>query len=167
MRARTVISGRPQPKSALPGDLVERVGAVRDGSELVPGKNSEDVLAGAVMGYCAPGVGDHQRAAVRAGPEDSLLAVGEGGELVLREHGLAGADRELGDVFVAEAGVVPRGEPRGHNDLRAVRGEERVEGGDGQDPLLVEERQDDLGSGETVARGGCVEEPDMRGAVQV
>src|SRR5262249_644237 len=102
-----------------------------------------------------------------AGPKDTLLAVGEGAELVLREHGLAGADRELGDVSVAETGVPPRTEHRGRGDLRAVRGEECVEGGDGQDPCLVEERQDDLGSGETVAGGGGVQEPDIRGAVQV
>src|SRR5262249_56077169 len=103
-------------------------------------------------------VGDDQGSAVRAGPEDYLVA-GEGPELVLREHGLPRADRELGDVLIAEAGVPPWAEPRGRDDPRAVRSEERVEGGDGQDVMLVEERQDDLGSGETVARGGGVQDP--------
>src|SRR5215472_10318982 len=164
MRARTVISGVGRnPRPALPGDLVLRAGAVRDRRELVPGKNPEDVGAWAVLGLRAPGVGDDQGSAVRAGPEDYLVA-GEGPELVLREHGLPRADRELGDVLIAEAGVLPWAEPRDRDNPRAVRGEERVEGGDGQDVILVEERQDDLGSGETVARGGGVEEPDLHGA---
>src|SRR5262249_57310132 len=38
---------------------------------------------------------------------------------------------------------------------------------DGQGCVVAEERQDALGSGEAVARGGGVEEPDVHGAVQV
>src|SRR5215472_6326582 len=134
MRARTVISGSATtPSSGLPGDQCALDGAVRDRRELVPGQDAQDVRALAVRVLLAPGVGDDQGTAVGVGPEDVLPA---GAEPVFVEDGLAGPGGILGDLGVAAGAAVMRWVEAGRgDDSGAVRGEQRVGGGEGAGPV--------------------------------
>src|SRR5215471_16665783 len=166
MCARTVISGSAAtPGWALPGEPGGGVGTVGDRGELVPGQDAQDVPAAAVGVLLAPGVGDDQGPAVRAGPED-LLPADRGAEPVFVEERLAGAGGVLSDLDVAaRAGVMRRVEAGRGDDPGAIRGEERVGGGEGAGP--GREPHDDLGRGERGTRGRGVQHADLHGLVVV
>src|SRR5262245_21236511 len=152
----------PQP-GRLPGGLEEPVGAVGDRRELAPGQDAQDVRA-AVRVLLAPGVGDDQGAAIGAGPED-VLPADRGAEPVFVEERLAGLGGVLSDLDVtAGAGEMRWVEAGRGDDPGAVRREQRVGGGEGAGP--VREPHDDLGRGERLTGGSCVQHADVHGLVE-